>query len=59
MGGGTCTKNNVHAIRAQELANWLLKKLFPNCPKVQRFTGSNFQENLKEKRGIVFLKIIG
>lgn len=53
---GTCTKNHKHAIRAQELATWLLKKPFPNCPKVQRYTGLNFQENLKEKTGIVFFK---
>ena len=53
---GACNRPKQHVVSAQDLANWLLKKPFPNCPKVQKFTGKNFEENIDGKTGIIFFK---
>ena len=49
-------KNNTHPLLAQDLANWLLKKPFAGCPKVQKLTGEEFRKVLNEKTGIIFFK---
>ena len=54
-----CKDGGIHAIRAQELANWLKQRPFAGCPQVEILTGKEFREKLNERTGIVFLKIIG
>lgn len=54
-----CKDGGIHAIRAQELANWLKKRPFAGCPKVEIITGKEFRKKLNERTGIVFLKTIG
>lgn len=46
----------VHAIRAQELANYLQKQPFAGCPKPESMSGSNFEEKIKNRTGIVFFQ---
>ena len=36
----------IHAIRAQELADYLKKRPFAECPEGQRFTGVNYEESV-------------
>ncbi|MCD8418756.1 type VI secretion system amidase effector protein Tae4 [Tenacibaculum finnmarkense genomovar finnmarkense] len=47
---------NVHAIRAQELANWLKKRPFAGCLKPESYTGESFEKKIEGKTGIVFFK---
>lgn len=47
---------NIHALVAQELADWLKKKPFPGCPEPTQCTGSNFKKTLDGKKGIAFFK---
>lgn len=51
-----CKDGGIHAIRAQELANWLKKRPFAGCPKVEIITGKEFRKKLNERTGIVFFK---
>lgn len=46
----------IHAVRAQELANWLGKRPFAGCPEAMSLTGDNFEEMIAGKTGIVFFK---
>jgi Type VI secretion system (T6SS), amidase effector protein 4 len=49
--------DNVHALRAEELANWINKKPFAGCPEtISGLTGTNFEEKVKDKTGIIFFK---
>ncbi len=45
-----------HALRAQELANWLKKRPFPGCPSLIELRGDEFREKLNNKTGIIFFK---
>ena len=47
---------NIHAIRAQELATWLNKQPFAGCPKAMSFTGENFEQKIDDKTGIIFFQ---
>ena len=51
-----CKDGGIHAIRAHELANWLKKRPFAGCPKVEIITGKEFRKKLNERTGIVFFK---
>jgi hypothetical protein len=53
---GKCNRPKQHVLGAENLADWLSKKPFPNCPKVQKFTGTNFEKNVDGKTGIIFFK---
>jgi hypothetical protein len=46
----------IHAIRAQELANYLMKQPFAGCPKPESMTGKDFEDNIKGRTGIVFFQ---
>jgi hypothetical protein len=46
----------IHAIRAQELADYLLKKPFAGCPKAIEMSGSEFEDKISNKQGIVFFQ---
>jgi hypothetical protein len=49
--------DNIHAIRAQELANWIDKKPIAGCPKsMSGLTGSNFEQKVEGKTGIIFFQ---
>ena len=50
------TGKNIHAIRAQELANWLKKRPFAGCPKPEIYTGEIYEEKVKDKTGIILFK---
>lgn len=50
------TGQNIHAIRAQELANWLKKRPFAGCPKPLRLTGATYEKEIDGKKGIIFFK---
>lgn len=54
--GCTTGNNNVHPIRAQELANWFKKQPFIGCPKPEKYTGENYEENIDGRTGIIFFK---
>lgn len=44
------------AIRAQELADWLIERPFCGCPKVENVTGENYETTIKTRTGIIFYK---
>ena len=46
----------IHAIRAQELADYLKKRPFAGCPKAQQYSGKDFEKNVSGKTGIIFFK---
>lgn len=48
--------NNQHAIRAQELADWLLHSNINGLSSVVTLTGDNFKDYISGKKGIVFFK---
>lgn len=50
------TKKGIHAIRAEELSEYLKKQPFSGCPVPVKLSGKNFQENVKGKIGIIFFK---
>lgn len=47
---------HIHAIRAQELNDYLETKPFANCPDAIKLTGGNFRNEIKNKTGIIFFK---
>ena len=47
---------NIHAIRAQELADWLKLQPFPGCPKPELYTGETYEKNVDNRTGIIFFK---
>ncbi|MBL7128697.1 MAG: hypothetical protein ISS16_06895 [Ignavibacteria bacterium] len=47
---------NVHAIRAQELANWLKTVPFKGCPNPKQYSGKNYEVNVEDKKGIIFFQ---
>lgn len=49
---GNCSSKQSHAIRAQELADWLQV----NLSGVKVITGENFMDQIKGKTGIVFFQ---
>ncbi|SFK42112.1 Type VI secretion system (T6SS), amidase effector protein 4 [Desulfomicrobium apsheronum] len=49
-------QGGIHAIRAQELADYLETQPFAGCPKAIRLSGDTFQENIRGKKGIIFFK---
>jgi hypothetical protein len=49
-------QGGIHAIRAQELADYLEDQPFAGCPKPIRLTGATFLENVRGKKGIIFFK---
>lgn len=56
--GATCWyhKNQKHALRAEELANWLNKKYLAGWPDPTDITGANWQTTAENKKGIIFFK---
>ena len=50
------SKENVHAIKAQQLADWLKLKPFAGCPEALQFTGKTFKKSLSGKTGIIFFQ---
>jgi len=46
----------IHALAAQELADFLNKKPFYNCPVAQELTGNNYKSLLDNKKGVIFFK---
>lgn len=48
--------NNKHAIRAEELANWLSISKINGIKKVKKLNGSNFRNYVSGKKGIIFFK---
>lgn len=50
------TKKGIHAIRAQELSDYLETRPFAGCPKALVLTGENFEDSVKGKTGIIFFQ---
>lgn len=50
------TQKGVHAIRAQELSDYLMTRPFPGCPQPVVLSGENFEKNITGKTGIIFFK---
>ncbi len=48
--------NYKHAIRAEELAKWLLISNIDGVEKVKKLNGSNFMSYVSGKKGIIFFK---
>ncbi|MBR9881361.1 MAG: hypothetical protein GYB17_17945 [Gammaproteobacteria bacterium] len=46
----------IHAIRAQELADYLNRRPFAQCPQAQTLTGEEFEDAIWGRTGIVFFK---
>lgn len=46
----------IHAIRAQELADYLQDRPFAGCPKPIQLTGGTFQAEVVGRKGIIFFK---
>lgn len=46
----------IHAIRAQELADYLQKRPFAGCPVAIVMSGEEFEEKISGKQGIVFFQ---
>ncbi|ENC6432638.1 type VI secretion system amidase effector protein Tae4 [Aeromonas veronii] len=46
----------VHAIRAQELADYLAKRPFAGCPVATVMSGADFEEKISGKQGIIFFQ---
>lgn len=55
---GCTDKNykNIHVIRAQELANWLLISQINGLVEVKKLDGKNFKDYVSDKKGIIFFK---
>lgn len=51
-----CPEGGIHAIRAQELADWLKKRPFAGCPQVEVLKGKEFRKKLDGRTGIVFFQ---
>ena len=49
-------KGEKHALRAEELANWLNKRYLANWPAPTNVTGTDWQEKAKGKTGVIFFK---
>ena len=59
---GTCCwqhKGMKHVLRAEELANWLKMRYLANWPDPIDITGKDWQKQIKNKTGVIFLKTIG
>ncbi|MGV3347003.1 type VI secretion system amidase effector protein Tae4 [Enterobacteriaceae bacterium LUAb1] len=50
------TKRGIHAIRAQELSDYLVTRPFAGCPSPLVLTGNNFEKKVAGKTGIIFFK---
>lgn len=50
------TKKGIHAIRAQELSNYLQNQPFAGCPKALELTGSSYESVISDKTGIIFFQ---
>lgn len=50
------TKKGIHAIRAQNLADYLRKKPFAGCPEPLVLTGTGYEESVSGKTGIIFFQ---
>lgn len=50
------TGKGIHAIRAQELSDYLVTRPFAGCPKPVVLTGENYEKNISGETGIVFFK---
>lgn len=50
------TKKGIHAIRAEELSEYLKTRPFAGCPVPVKLSGKNFKENVEGKTGIIFFK---
>lgn len=46
----------IHAIRAQELADYLKKQPFAGCPKPESLDTKNFYDKINNKTGIIFFQ---
>ena len=49
-------RKNIHSIRAQELADWLKKQSIKGINKAIELEPDNFEEKIKDKKGIIFFK---
>jgi hypothetical protein len=49
-------KDVKHALRAEELANWLNKRYLAGWPEPTDVTGEDWQEKAKGKKGVIFFK---
>ncbi|MEG6503057.1 MULTISPECIES: type VI secretion system amidase effector protein Tae4 [unclassified Desulfovibrio] len=56
--GATCGlhKDEKHALRAEELANWLNKRYLANWPAPTDITGTDWQKKADGKTGVIFFK---
>jgi hypothetical protein len=54
----TCSqhKDEKHALRAEELANWLEKRYLAHWPASTNVTGTDWLERVNGKRGVIFFK---
>lgn len=64
VSGGNCwgcptRKNNTHYLRAEEMAEWLKKEPFQDCPTPIKATGKTFKEQFRNKKVLFILRIIG
>lgn len=50
------TKKGIHAVRAQELSDYLKQRPFAGCPIPVSLTGSNYEETVQGKKGIIFFQ---
>lgn len=50
------TKKGIHAIRAQELSDYLATRPFAGCPNPLVLTGENFEKKVSGKTGVIFFK---
>ncbi|MGL5424619.1 MAG: T6SS effector amidase Tae4 family protein [Serratia fonticola] len=50
------TKKGIHAIRAQELSDYLATRPFAGCPRPLERTGENFESSVNGKTGIIFFQ---
>ncbi|EEO2384105.1 T6SS effector amidase Tae4 family protein [Salmonella enterica] len=50
------TKKGIHAVRAQELSDYLKQRPFAGCPAPISLTGSNYEETVQGKKGIIFFQ---
>jgi len=50
------TKKGIHAIRAEELSEYLKTCPFAGCPVPVKLRGSNFKEYVEGRTGIIFFK---
>ena len=51
------SSKNIHAIRAQELADWLKRQPFAGCPKPIKLTGATYVDAIEEAKSSIALYV--